>query len=1261
MKYCWCWLSFLLFCASLPTAHAQYTVGGTSVLWRVTGKGISKASYLYGTFHLRDKRAFNFADSVLPALESCQHFAIEVRLDTLIAELIHNSDSSNKARRLKHVLTKQELDSIAPTIAASLGIPPKAVPDLRPGSVYYILQRHNGGGSFAVPKQRTDKPTFLDAYLLGVARALNKNLCSLEPAENQMGLLDNLAVEEIRRSLLQNRKKRSAFLQYIEMERMIRLYSQGNMDSLLTIMKNTLSPNEFDTLLVLRNRFMARTVDSLAQRGSVFAAMGSAHLGGEGGVIALLRTMGYTVEAVEPSYNGGAKGFDSIDVRKGSVWHPFESLNNGFRLKMPCELAESPYYTQSRGSLEMDVPLGIDIITGCQFFALGMRSAEPITTEKREEYTRQFVSAYAKLGSYDSLTRTDVHHGDASGYEYKNVGGSDDQYRIQVLFRRSGVYVLLMYAPTELLEGDYADTYFNSVEFFDPPRKSWQPFTDSLAALSLAFRGKPLYRTTSDDEDDEEELSYRRSLRDESNQDTTIRAYYSSDIATGTTYSFSWNDIGMNLLHRSIPRYLRSTLRQSFFGYSTELSKKNTIIDTLGENIVRARYWHNDTAKGSYSYGWYILRGNRIYDIMIASQDSTVFHADSADFFGSVSFLPFHIPQWKEYSDSSYTMAIRFPAEPTLNSERNYYSSYKGISDTYTWSATDAGSGREYAIMVYELSPYLRKESLDSAFALVRNTNSWQGDTVVSSRRFTTSDGYEADEYLEAKTGADYALRSLTRLIGNRLYRIITFLPRKELQSAETEAFFTSFRYWGTPTPLDLHTWKSEKWFTNIASTDSARYYAALNAITTVEFDSLRDIPRLYAAINFDEYPLNIERKYNYSYGEKTSTREQIIDILREVHDSTTVPFLRTLYGSAKGNNSLQWRILNILSRYQTAESYSAFVDCITTSTPIDTSYESWWQHSLYSFRDSIQLVRPHISRLSTLLQHHIYKASVYSLLTTALDSALISKADFQQYRKQMLKDIKAAWAEYQPILQKQEDDAKAALESTDEEEEEEEESDDETYSDERPRAYYVQNLVSTLVSCIRHLPADAQNNKLLRSIMMKAYNQNRSLSYDALMALVSFKQPVPDSMLRSFADDYYFAAELLRELDSLKSLTLLPQAKRTQRAAAAAYLAEYLYSYDEDEEIPESIEYLSSRDIKNDSVAGKVYLMKYSFESDTVANRTWYVATVGLFPSDGISLRCKNDYTILFYKELDAMKPEEHFDYLLSHKDGNPWEEEED
>src|SRR5690606_29944622 len=49
-----------------------------TLLWEISGGGLERKSYLYGTMHLLCKHQVQFSDSVLAALDSCEHLIFEM-------------------------------------------------------------------------------------------------------------------------------------------------------------------------------------------------------------------------------------------------------------------------------------------------------------------------------------------------------------------------------------------------------------------------------------------------------------------------------------------------------------------------------------------------------------------------------------------------------------------------------------------------------------------------------------------------------------------------------------------------------------------------------------------------------------------------------------------------------------------------------------------------------------------------------------------------------------------------------------------------------------------------------------------------------------------------------------------------------------------------------------------------------------------------------------------------------------------------------
>src|SRR5688572_8122028 len=82
-------LLLLFFCIFFKNLYAQSSIAWPkTLLWRISGNGLSKNSFLYGTMHLQDKRLFYFTDSLYHYLEQADGYALEVDLQEFMDSII---------------------------------------------------------------------------------------------------------------------------------------------------------------------------------------------------------------------------------------------------------------------------------------------------------------------------------------------------------------------------------------------------------------------------------------------------------------------------------------------------------------------------------------------------------------------------------------------------------------------------------------------------------------------------------------------------------------------------------------------------------------------------------------------------------------------------------------------------------------------------------------------------------------------------------------------------------------------------------------------------------------------------------------------------------------------------------------------------------------------------------------------------------------------------------------------------------------------
>jgi uncharacterized protein YbaP (TraB family) len=254
-------LTAWLFCLYSFTGHGQKLDPGNQLLWQITGKGLSKPSYLYGSFHSNDVRLFHFTDSTYAALLHAEAIVLEADIYSMFTEY----DTRIGNPQMKYDAFGNPYTSDKTASRTKYG-------------------DENG------------RPQFLDAYFQQIAYNTHKMFFPLETIEDQLEVFENI----------NDRKFSDISVKSLTLtqENILQTYLQGDIENMRQIMKSQLSMsgNAYALLITNRNQIMAAGIDSLCRRHSLFIAVGAAHLAGTEGIISLLRAKGFTVRQVLASY-----------------------------------------------------------------------------------------------------------------------------------------------------------------------------------------------------------------------------------------------------------------------------------------------------------------------------------------------------------------------------------------------------------------------------------------------------------------------------------------------------------------------------------------------------------------------------------------------------------------------------------------------------------------------------------------------------------------------------------------------------------------------------------------------------------------------------------------------------------------------------------------------------------------------------------------------------------------------------------------------
>lgn len=259
-----------------------------SLLWALHHRERNITSYLFGTMHVKDKRAFAFFEQACQFMDTCEALALEYDLgsvgdDTHELLLQHTSGPS-----LESLLPERKLEKMRRFLQRSIGIDIHPLRHLPPMLVSNLINER---------LLEEDYPAALDEELYRHATARNQAVLGIESYEEQLAVLLEIPPQVHTQALLSQVRNLPAHRRTLL--RLAQLYATGNLPQLHQTSKRNLSVTR-QLLLYNRNYHMAAGIDFYAETLPIFAAVGAAHLYGGKGLLRLLKHRGYRVTPIAP-------------------------------------------------------------------------------------------------------------------------------------------------------------------------------------------------------------------------------------------------------------------------------------------------------------------------------------------------------------------------------------------------------------------------------------------------------------------------------------------------------------------------------------------------------------------------------------------------------------------------------------------------------------------------------------------------------------------------------------------------------------------------------------------------------------------------------------------------------------------------------------------------------------------------------------------------------------------------------------------------
>lgn len=285
-------LGIPVFCsAQSAPASLKTNASDNTLLWEVSGKGLPKPSYLFGTFHLLCRDDIRFSNSLKQSVQNATEVYLELDMDDpamILSSLTLMTMKGNK--KLKDLYTEAEYKRVVDYFKDSMQTPIYLFQTMKPFFLVALLY----------PKMMPC-PTVssVEDEIMKLAKQNGKEIKGLETMAFQASVFDSIPYEEQAAELLKSIDSMALSKKYFDS--MVMAYKEQRINELGSLMKNEdfgMESNQ-DILLDKRNKNWVEQLKTIMKKEPVFVAVGAGHLLGETGLIALLRKEGYKVRPLE--------------------------------------------------------------------------------------------------------------------------------------------------------------------------------------------------------------------------------------------------------------------------------------------------------------------------------------------------------------------------------------------------------------------------------------------------------------------------------------------------------------------------------------------------------------------------------------------------------------------------------------------------------------------------------------------------------------------------------------------------------------------------------------------------------------------------------------------------------------------------------------------------------------------------------------------------------------------------------------------------
>ena len=1155
-----------------------------SLFWEITGNGLKKPSYLFGTMHVSSKMVFHLSDSFYYAMKNVDAVALElnpdvwqgqmVRLDRLKENyanfvqqpggdfLNRNSFSvKNYDRELKSALSTE------PTVVNSL-----------------LYRSYKAREDF-------EEDTFLDLYIFQTGKKMGKRSAGVEDYnETEKVVLEAYA------DMAKEKKKKNRDIDVESVrdigQKIQDAYRSGDLDLMDSLDILTERSDAFrEKFLYKRNDIQAGSIDTILKKSSLFVGVGAAHLPGERGIIELLRKMGYHLRPIKMT-NRDAVNKEETDQLKVAVAFSTVHADDGlYSVNMP-----GPLFKMKDDYQRLDRRQYADMSNGSFYLVTRVKTFASFLGQPAAQVLNKVDSLLYENIPGKILRKTLIEKNGYKGFDITNKTRRGDLQRYNIFVTPYEILIFKMSGKENYIEGKEAEEFFSSIRL-KKNNLTVVDFTPAHGGFTVRLPQLPNENLNSNTSDGIKRWEY------EAENKSTGDAYL---ILKKSVYNFKFleaDSFDLKLIEESFRTsdcFEKQVYRKSFnwLGYpclEVRESMKNG-------NIVTARY---------------LINGPHYYCLAVRSGSENK-SVDS--FFNSFHFTPYRYFNKNNYIDTFLHFSVTTPVAPDL--DEAYRAKLELVtadiagSNTYPnnnsyWPKsrsavfTSDSTGETIGVSVQQYPKYYSvKDSLN--FWKNQMNDYYDADDLVLYKKqyFKSKTGVSGYQFILRDTASSRTINRMIALKENYLFSIVTISDTVNMRNEFIDSFFSSFAPREKNLGRNIFANTLDDFFTDLFSKDSATSTKAHQTIPNIHYGE-KGAVKIAAAIN--------TLKAGKYYVDSKVKLIAELGYIKDTATNTVVGILKKIYEQTTDTSIFQNEVIKALARHKSKDAIRLFKELVLQDPPFfDNSYD--YTGIFNNLGDSLKLAASLYPELLQLSGAEDYKKPVLSLLVNLADSGYIKHKQLDDYFSKIYFDAKIE------LKKQQGKDEKITAEESNSNEDEQ---DKDFTSNENKNDL---NDYAILL-----MPFYDNNNNVPKFFDKLLLSKDDVVRLNTAILLLRNDKPVADSIISWFAEKDKWRGNLYRLLEKNKMLHKFPARYKTQLDMARSYLVA-----DKEYNKIDSVVFISRQLTNCQGKNGFVYFFKYRVKKED----EWKIGLSGLQPENILEVSSNNSLSVMTDKKIKTSEP---------------------